>query len=130
MCWESRYQLITLHLHGSNWLVNSLIYGCNEKLHFESSNDNSTGTQVTAYTYSTSLTYPTICHSLCELLVAGESKRERCQQCIQHRNTLRKMVHREAQRKSDELACPSSHVNYHYLHGDEKNQQLHNMHSL
>ena len=82
MCWKSQNQPITFHLHGSNRLVNPLIYGCNKKLHFESRNNNSTGTQVTAYTNSTSLTYPTIRHSLCELLLAEESKWEGCQQCI------------------------------------------------
>ena len=62
--------------------------------------------------------------------MSGESNRERCRQCVSYRDTLRKRNYRETHRKSDELACPSSHTNYRYLNVVEKDQRLHNMHSL
>ncbi len=40
------------------------------------------------------------------------------------------MVHREKQKKSDELASPSSHANYRYLQDSEKDHRLHNLHTL
>ena len=40
------------------------------------------------------------------------------------------MVQRDKQRQSDQLASPESHGNYRYLHDDEKDGRLHNVHSL
>ena len=85
------------------------------------------GSRVTAYTDTTSLPYPTIRHISCEFLVSTAS---RCPQCSKYQNTLRKMVSRTNQRKPDALVCPSSHANYRYLQHNEKDQRLHNMHSL
>ena len=40
------------------------------------------------------------------------------------------MVQRDKQRQSDKLTSPHSHGNYHYLQDGEKDERLHNMHSL
>ena len=76
------------------------------------------------------LPYSTIRHSQCEILVSTKIHHDRCRRCIKYRDTLRKMVHRVNQRQPDELACPNSHTNYQYLEDTEKDQRLHNMHSL
>lgn len=40
------------------------------------------------------------------------------------------MVQRDKQRQSDKLTSPHSHGNYRYLQDGEKDERLHNMHSL
>ena len=48
--------------------------------------------------------------------------------CVKYRDTLRKLVHREKQRKPDEVTSPSSHTNYRYLQDAEKDQRLQKLH--
>ena len=73
------------------------------------------GTEVTAYTDTVMLPYSTIRHSSCEVLLSADVSRDQCVKCVKYRDTLRKLVHREKQRKPDEVTSPSSHTNYRYL---------------
>ena len=57
-------------------------------------------------------------------------RRERCLRCVKYRDTLRKMLHHEKQRNSSEIASANSHANYRYLQPIEKEQRLHNLHTL
>ena len=62
--------------------------------------------------------------------MSADVSRDQCVKCMKYRDTLRKIGHREKQRKPDQVASPSSHTNYRYLQDDEKDQRLQNLHTL
>ena len=68
------------------------------------------GTEVAAYTDTVMLPYLSICHSSCEVLLSADVSRDQFVKCVKYRDTLRKLVHHEKQRKPDEVTSPSSHT--------------------
>jgi hypothetical protein len=84
-------------------------------------------TEIVAYRDDSTLPYPTVRHSKCELLI--ESGNQKCKFCEQHRNCLRMMLSRK---KADTASRsnPSSHANYRYLNEEEKVERLRNLHHV
>ena len=73
------------------------------------------------------LPYPTVRHRNYELLVSSAQKR--CNACTTYRTTLRSLVCK-AKKSSGSAARvhPSSHTNYRFLIGEEKDERMHFLH--
>lgn len=81
-----------------------------------------------------SLSYPTIRHAHCELLLPSSTQSLRCTSCQKFRNSLRSLVSQHLRKELPQSAistptATTSHVNYRYLSTPEKDQRLHGLHS-
>ena len=69
----------------------------------------------------------TIRHNECTLLLP-QSDPNRCQKCMQYRETLRITVFRHDRKEPTDRSAPSSHTNYRYLSTPEKLDRLRHWH--
>ena len=72
---------------------------------------------------------PTICHTVCVILLSSDTTQTRCTCYESHRHTLRSLACRVKKEKSVDKIAPNSHVNYRFLCTPEKADRLKRSHS-
>ena len=86
-----------------------------------------TGMNITAHIDSTAFTYPTIRHNECEVLLHGERRYDRCQQCSNYRSSSLYTFSQRLLALSNDRLDPSSHANYTSLTTREKDVRMRNL---
>ena len=73
---------------------------------------------------TTTLSFATIRHSQCELLLSVDESADHCHQCTRYRSTLRAIESRKRKQDITHRTELSSHVNLRYLSSAEKDERI------